>query len=363
MRILAIDVGTGTQDILLFDSASAVENNPKLVMPSPTSILARQVEQATLRGEALLLTGTTMGGGPCAWAVEAHLREGRKAYATPDAARTFDDHLENVERMGIQVIAEDEAHGFENAVRIEMKDLNLEAIGCALQAFGVEPRYDGVAVAVFDHGAAPLEVSDRLFRFDHLQRILERENTLHAFGYFADELPPYLTRMRAVAGTYQDAGSAPLLLLDTAPAGALGALGDPTVKRHEELLLVNLGNMHATAFRLQGDRVLGLFEHHTGLVDQTKLNLLLGKLLAGTLENSEVFDDHGHGAHVFTHNAVQPFFAVTGPQRALLQGSPLAPYFAVPHGDMMLSGCFGLVRAFARKRPDWREEIEQVLGS
>jgi uncharacterized protein (DUF1786 family) len=36
MRILAIDMGTGTQDILVFDSADAVENNVKLVVPSAT---------------------------------------------------------------------------------------------------------------------------------------------------------------------------------------------------------------------------------------------------------------------------------------------------------------------------------------
>jgi len=46
--------------------------------------------------------------------------------------------------------------------------------------------------------------------------------------------------------------------------------------------------------------------------------------------------------------------AVTGTQRAKLRASALQPYFAVPHGDMMLSGCFGLVWAFAEKH---RQEI------
>ena len=36
MRILAIDVGTGTQDILLFDSSQPIENAFQLIMPSPT---------------------------------------------------------------------------------------------------------------------------------------------------------------------------------------------------------------------------------------------------------------------------------------------------------------------------------------
>src|SRR5688572_17487626 len=125
MRILAIDVGTGTQDILLFDSALKLENCPKLVMPSATSIIAKQVEAATERAEAIILTGVTMGGGPCAWAVEAHLKAGNKAYATPEAARTFDDHLENVEVMGIHVVSEDDLP--ETGRRIVMQDVDLPA--------------------------------------------------------------------------------------------------------------------------------------------------------------------------------------------------------------------------------------------
>ena len=36
MRILAIDIGTGTQDVLLWESGVAVENLIQMVMPSPT---------------------------------------------------------------------------------------------------------------------------------------------------------------------------------------------------------------------------------------------------------------------------------------------------------------------------------------
>ncbi len=51
-----------------------------------------------------------------------------------------------------------------------------------------------------------------------------------------------------------------------------------------------------------------------------------------------------------------------GPQRGRLRGSRLRPYFATPHGDMMISGCFGLVRAFATRYPERREEIERALA-
>ncbi len=54
--------------------------------------------------------------------------------------------------------------------------------------------------------------------------------------------------------------------------------------------------------------------------------------------------------------------AVTGQQRGRLSGSRRDPYFATPHGDMMIGGCFGLVLAFAARYPERREEIERALA-
>src|SRR3989337_1909670 len=109
MKILAIDVGTGTQDILLFDSAGPVENCVKMVLPSATAIAAGRIRRATSAGRPIVLAGTIQGGGPCPWALEAHLRAGLAAHATPEAATTFDDDLETVARLGVHVVGEDEA--------------------------------------------------------------------------------------------------------------------------------------------------------------------------------------------------------------------------------------------------------------
>ena len=54
MQILAADIGTGTQDILLFDTEKEPENALKLVMPSPTMMLAQSIGNATAAGEDLL---------------------------------------------------------------------------------------------------------------------------------------------------------------------------------------------------------------------------------------------------------------------------------------------------------------------
>ena len=96
MRILAVDVGTGTQDILLFDSKQPVENALQLIMPSPTKIAEGRIRRATEAQRPVLVTGVNSGGGPCHWALEDHMRAGFTAYATPDAAATFDDELDSV---------------------------------------------------------------------------------------------------------------------------------------------------------------------------------------------------------------------------------------------------------------------------
>src|SRR5438067_566276 len=196
-RILAIDVGTGTQDILVFEAGTVIENAVQLIMPSPTALLAEQVRQATVEGTDLFLTGVTMGGGPDHWAVEAHLRKGLKVYATPDAARTFDDDLTRVEAMGLRIV--DGPDGVGGARRLEMRDFYFSELMDALKSFHVSTVFDAVAVAVFDHGAAPPGVSDRRFRFDYLREQVERGIGLTGFGFLAAEIPARMTRMRAVA--------------------------------------------------------------------------------------------------------------------------------------------------------------------
>jgi uncharacterized protein (DUF1786 family) len=360
MRILAIDMGTGTQDILLFDSDAPVENSVKLVMPSATEIAARRIRRATSARNAILLTGVTMGGGPCSWALEAHLKANLTAYATPEAAKTFDDDLDVVAAMGVTIVAEDETRSLSDPASIEMRDLNLDGIRAALAVFEVDTRFDGLALACLDHGASPPGYSDRLFRFEHLRRIVQERNDLRAFAYLPEELPDYLTRAESMlAGRDIDV---PTVFLDTGPAAALGALHDERVRCTDEQLVLNLGNMHALAFHLSGTHIHALYEHHTGEMTDGQIESFTDRLLTGHLTQDEVFNSKGHGVYYAdTHRDVPQIVAVTGPRRGRLRGSALNPYFAAPHGDMMISGCFGLLDAFAEKYPDSREAIEARL--
>jgi hypothetical protein len=112
--------------------------------------------------------------------------------------------------------------------------------------------------------------------------------------------------------------------------------------------------------------VEAVFEHHTGLMDLDKLDLLLRKLGDGSLSHEDVFGDHGHGALIFSPEPY-PFndgeydLVVTGPRRNLMRESSLRTYFAAPYGDMMLTGCFGLLAAVAEIFPELSHEIMEAL--
>ncbi len=362
MRILAIDIGTGTQDILLFDTSTEVENCLQMIMPSPTVLVAQQIKAATVKGEDVLLTGTIMGGGPSSWAADDHLRAGHLVLATPSAAKSFNDDLAEVERSGIKVVSEDEAAKASHVRRIDMRDVDLPALSRAFAAFGVEMAYDAVAVAVFDHGNAPPGYSDRLFRFEFLAERIRAFNSPAAFAFMRQDIPTRLTRMQAAADSVHT--DAPLLIMDTAPAAVLGALEDDRVRAHPTSIVANVGNFHTLAFRFSDGTITGIFEHHTGELTPEQLDRFIGHLADGTLTHEAVFNSKGHGALV-TDKRPSPldFLAVVGPRRGMLLHSRYEPYFATPYGDMMLAGCFGLVRAYAILNPPAAPEINRALDS
>jgi uncharacterized protein (DUF1786 family) len=334
--ILAVDVGRGTQDIFQWIDGQPIENSVQMVLPSQTVIVNKRIRKATSQGKGIYLTGNLMGGGPSAWAVRDHLKAGLPVHAAPLAAKTINDNLGRVESMGVQL--EDEAA--EDLMPIECRDIDLHAIKAALSRFGVELS-GHYAVAVQDHGECP-EGSNRVFRFVHWKRFLEDDGRLTNTGTFNP--PPYMSRMRAIQ---TDAPGA--LVMDTAMAAIQGALCDPLVETRAEkgALIVNMGNQHVLAAMVQSGRVWGIFEHHTGAIDVSKLLYFIERFRKGALSNEEVFEDGGHGCYIHPERPKHPtweFTAITGPMRH--HGEIFGGYLAAPWGNMMLSGSFGLVRTY-----------------
>ncbi len=173
-----------------------------------------------------------------------------------------------------------------------------------------------------------------------------------------EEIPPHFSRMQALSRSFRLDSS--LVVMDTGAAAVQGVCLDPAVSGNERRLTVNMGNSHTLAFNLRGSNVLGFFEHHTSQMTREKLEDLLLSLASGTLIGEKIREDGGHGGLIF-ESSENPFIAVTGPRRSRLAGSRLNPYFASPFGSMMLTGCYGLLKAAAIKLPEYRGEIEQAL--
>ena len=389
MKILTVDIGTGTQDIFLYDSNLDIENGFKLVLPSPTMTIHRRLKQMLHLRTPLLLTGHQMGGGPSAWAIEEYARTGIPVYMTPSAATTINDELDKVEALGIKIVSEDEAARLPSHVtRIELRDFDFRAIAKTFEDYGVSLNHLGaVAVAVFDHGNAPAGVSDRQFRFDYLDERIRAHprsgagNSLSAFAYLSNDIPKIMTRLQSVADSAGEL-PCPLVVMDTAPAAVLGASFDQVVAKRKQKIICNVGNFHTLAFRLGEKGIEGVFEHHTGEIDLPKLESLLRALADGSLKHEDVFNDMGHGALMYSDEKFEfgkdEFdVVVTGPRRSMFnldsdsllskqrEQAPslqkLRPYFAVPFGDMMLAGCFGLLAATAEVMPELAETIQGSL--
>ncbi|MDK2974418.1 MAG: hypothetical protein PWP08_789 [Methanofollis sp.] len=335
-RILAVDVGRGTQDVLVYDPAQPIENSIKLVLPSPTIVVGRAIRQATALGRPVHLAGPCMGGGESVAAVGEALAAGLQVTATPSAALTIHDDPGRVRALGV-VVTEDAPEG---ATVVKTADYMERELRAALSLFGVD--YPGqVAIAVQDHGFSP-RLSNRAHRFAVFASLLEAGDR-DLFALAPDPPHPSMSRMRAVLEAAPGA-----LVADTGPAAALGALLDPRVADRAEhgITLVNAGNGHTLCFTLRGERVCGIFEHHTASLDTQKLTGYIRKLQRGTLTNAEIFDDGGHGAAVREAVGETPV-AITGPNRQrLLPGA----WQAAPYGDMMLTGCFGLIEIWKRRK-------------
>jgi len=378
MKILTVDIGTGTQDIFLYDSRLDLENGFKLILPSPTMMVHRRIKQALQARTPVLLTGHQMGGGPSAWAIEELARAGIPVYMTPDAATTLNDELNKVEALGIRIVSEDEAESLKLKVEsLELKDFDIKLIAETFANFGVSlDDLAAIAVAVFDHGNAPAGVSDRQFRFDYLDERIRAKNSLSAFAYLANDIPKIMTRLGSVADSAGEL-PCPLVVMDTAPAAVLGANFDAIVAKRRQKIICNIGNFHTLAFRVGEKGIEGVFEHHTGEIDLPKLELLLRALADGSLKHEDVFNDMGHGALIYSQETFEfgrdEFdVVVTGPRRSMFQtvdrgpqtvshrlsSSVLRPYFATPFGDMMIAGCFGLLAATAEVLPDLAEAIQ-----
>ncbi len=351
MKVLAIDIGAGTSDILLSDDRKqSIENCIKMVLPSPSLVYAAQVHKATLRGVDLYVTGTIIGGGALTSALRRHLKHGLRVLMTEYAAFTVRNLLEQVKDLGIEIVTENtEPKGF-SGMTIHLDEIPFNIIHNFISEFDETLMdVDVVAIAVQDHGVFPQGMSNRQFRIRKIQEALNHNPSPESLAFLGDAIPTYFLRMQAAANSSRSQlPNATVLLMDTAPAAVLGCLQDSAVQRCDPILAVNVGNGHTMAAIISGGHVVGVMEHHTRALTESKIEHLLIQFGDGRLRDDDVFQDGGHGVFYlsrppgFAHIDV---IAATGPNRRLLANTALPVHFAAPAGDVMMTGPIGLIRA------------------
>jgi uncharacterized protein (DUF1786 family) len=335
MRILAIDIGAGTQDILLFDSATTIENSISLVLPTPSSYLAKRLQ--AMEGD-VYISGDTIGGGSLSQALQRHLQKGYRVVMEESAAYSIRNDLDEVRSMGMEVSARP---GAGHVRELKISEVDLPVLRSFLSHFGEDLKVDLIAVAVQDHGVAPKGVSDRAFRFEKMEAMLRRNNRPETFHFLEDEIPDVYLRMRSAVRAVKRTSSTRVLVMDTAFSAILGCLNEV----QGPSLIVNVGNGHTLAALLMDGKIEGLYEHHTHALTPEKLERDLRLFLRGELSQKEVFESKGHGVITLRPVDREVPVVVTGPNRDLFRGTSLRFIYGAPAGNTMMTGPMGLVRA------------------
>jgi uncharacterized protein (DUF1786 family) len=333
-QILAIDIGAGTQDILLYQAHREAENSPLLVLPSPSSVWARRLEG--IRTD-LFIRGDTIGGGRIGAVLKNHIGAGHRVSMTEEAARSIRDDLDQVREMGIEVVERRPA-GFRGE-ELEFQEVNVPFILDIFRAVGEGEGITNIAFAVQDHGAAPSGESDRVFRFASFRRILEQGRGFSGFVYLQAEIPSYYHRMLSGATRAQQENGATIMLMDTALSAILGVKGEEGIQ-----VAVNIGNGHTVMALVIEGELQGLFEHHTSLLTPARLRDYILRFPLGEVSHEEVFTDGGHGAFVLAKAGKPAMITVTGPRRGMMRETGLSYELPAPGGSMMMTGPWGLAK-------------------
>lgn len=334
--VLCLDIGSGTQDGVLALPTEQPENWPRFVLPSPARKIAARIREHTSVNRPVWLCGQNMGGG-FTDAIREQSAKGLEPQATPAAALALHDDPERVRSWGV---------GFSPVcpagyASVHLADYDASFWETFLTAAGL-PMPSLVVAAAQDHGHHSTGNREGRFR---LWRELLLETKGDPVQWLFDEPPAVCTRLAAL----RDSTGGPVA--DTGTAAVLGALAVTDVAERSQrqgVTIVNVGNSHIVAFLVFQERIFGVYEQHTALLDLEALLFDLKEFRFGWLPDEQVRSQGGHGclfAAPLPEEAegFMPTF-ILGPQRKILRGHG---QFIAPYGDMMFAGCHGLLFGLA----------------
>ena len=338
MRILAIDVGTGTQDIMIYDTEKELENSIKLVLPSPHLFISQRIRETE---NDIYFTGEIMGGGKIKNTILEHMEKGYDVVMEPTCAKTIRDDIKQVESFGIKIADADE--DYDSYTKIALGDIDITKLSEFLLGYDLEFDFDKIAIAVQDHGYNE-NMGDRDLRFEKIREKVSEPITPLEFG-FIDEIPEYFTRMNAVRRQVEGEGIEVIpLVMDTKFASIAGMCYDEVASKLNSFIVIDIGNGHTTAASIENGKIQGVFEHHTSSLTGESLERYIKRLASGEITHEEVYNDHGHGAHVLNPISELEKVIVSGPKRELIEKTNLDWHHAAPGGDVMMTGTVGLIK-------------------
>ena len=343
MRILAIDVGTGTQDIMIYDTQKELENSIKLVLPSPHLYISQQISEIE---NDIYFKGEIMGGGKIKNSIVEHMEKGYEVVMNSTCAKTIRDNLEQVKSYGIQI--DDNESKYRDFTKITLGDINIAKLSEFLLGYDLEFDFDEIAIAVQDHGYNE-NMGDRDFRFEKIREKIKEPISPMEFG-FRDDLPQYYSRMQAVRSIIKGEGidESPLVM-DTKFASIAGMCFDEVAKSLNSFIVIDIGNGHTTAASIEDGKIQGVFEHHTSSLTGESLEKYIKRLATGEITNEEIYNDNGHGAHALNPISKIEKVIVSGPKRELIEKTNLDWHHAAPGGDVMMTGTVGLIKTIQER--------------
>ena len=193
MKILAIDVGTGTKDILIYDDEKELENSIKLVLPSPHLYISQQIKEIE---NDIYFDGEIMGGGKLKKSILEHMEKGYDVVMEANCAKTIRDDLEQVKSYGIKIA--DENKSYKGYTKIHLGDINIRKLSEFVLGYDLDFDIDKIAIAVQDHGYNE-NMGDRDFRFEKIREKLNEPVEPESFGFY-ENVPEYYSRMKAEIG-------------------------------------------------------------------------------------------------------------------------------------------------------------------
>ena len=282
-----------------------------------------------------------MGGGKIKNTILEHMEKGYDVVMEPTCAKTIRDDIKQVESFGIKIADADE--DYDSYTKIALGDIDITKLSEFLLGYDLEFDFDKIAIAVQDHGYNE-NMGDRDFRFEKIREKVSEPITPLEFG-FIDEIPEYFTRMNAVRRQVEGEGIEVVpLVMDTKFASIAGMCYDEVASNLNSFVVIDIGNGHTTAASIENGKIQGVFEHHTSSLTGKSLERYIKRLASGEITHEEVYNDHGHGAHVLNPISELEKVIVSGPKRELIEKTNLDWHHAAPGGDVMMTGTVGLIK-------------------